>query len=53
MACLQWCPTSAIEAGKITQGRERYRHPDVTAEEMVAAAGHTEENGERDGNGAD
>jgi ferredoxin len=34
LACLHWCPTAAIEHGNKTKGRARYRHPDITVEEM-------------------
>jgi ferredoxin/flavodoxin len=35
MACLQWCPTEAIEYGKKTEGRRRYHHPEVSAEDIA------------------
>jgi len=35
MACLQWCPTEAIQYGKKTTGRKRYHHPDVSAEDIA------------------
>jgi ferredoxin len=35
MACLQWCPQEAIEFGKVTVGRRRYRHPDFTAKDFM------------------
>jgi ferredoxin len=28
-ACIQWCPEEAIQYGKQTIGRKRYRHPEV------------------------
>jgi len=34
MACVQWCPKQAIDAGKETIGRERYHHPDIHAQDM-------------------
>jgi ferredoxin len=34
LACLQWCPVSAIEYGKSTVGRKRYHHPDIGASEF-------------------
>jgi ferredoxin len=34
MACIQHCPTSAIQAGPKTEGRGRYRHPGVGLEEL-------------------
>ena len=35
MACLQWCPTEAIQWGKKTQRRKRYRNPDVTVQDII------------------
>ncbi|OQA89836.1 MAG: ferredoxin [Elusimicrobia bacterium ADurb.Bin231] len=29
MACLQWCPEEAIQFGKKTVSRKRYRHPET------------------------
>jgi Fe-S-cluster-containing hydrogenase component 2 len=34
-ACLQWCPQEAIEYGKRTRGRARYRHPDVKLQDLI------------------
>ena len=34
MACIQWCPVEAIQHGRKTVARKRYRHPNVTAEEL-------------------
>lgn len=34
-ACLQWCPQEAIQFGKNTVGRKRYRNPHVTLRDMV------------------
>lgn len=36
-ACLQWCPKEAIQAGKMTPGRKRYHHPDVTLKDVMRA----------------
>jgi len=36
MACIQWCPTEAIQAGGVTRERRRYHHPEVAARELVA-----------------
>ena len=33
-ACINWCPVSAIEIGKKTVGRERYHHPQVSADQL-------------------
>ncbi len=38
LACIQWCPQEAIQYGKRTSRYERYRHPEVTLPEMIAAA---------------
>lgn len=35
LACLHICPVRSIEFGSRTPGRERYRHPGVTAEELL------------------
>jgi ferredoxin/flavodoxin len=35
MACIQWCPTDAIQYGKKTATRGRYRNPTVTAKEII------------------
>lgn len=35
VACLQWCPCEAIEYGKKTIGRRRYRNPTIQAEDMI------------------
>ena len=42
MACLQWCPEEAIQFGRITVKRKRYRHPGVTAQDLIAQSGWTE-----------
>lgn len=34
-ACLNWCPVEAIQYGQRTVGRRRYRHPEVTGEELA------------------
>jgi len=36
MACLQWCPSGAIEFGKSTVGRKRYHHPACKPEDVEA-----------------
>ena len=36
-ACVQWCPQEAIQANKRTPRRERYRNPDVTLKDIIAA----------------
>ena len=35
-ACLQWCPEEAIQYGKNTSGKKRYRHPEIKLSEMLA-----------------
>ncbi len=35
MACIQWCPQKAIEYGKVTQKRKRYRHRDIILNDMM------------------
>ncbi len=39
MACLNWCPETAIEFGSKTAGRKRYHHPGVTPGDIASAAG--------------
>ena len=34
LSCLQYCPQAAINMGKITEKRERYPHPEVSAAEL-------------------
>jgi ferredoxin len=34
-SCIQWCPGEAIQYGKQTIGRKRYRHPDVRANILI------------------
>ena len=38
LACIQWCPQEAIQYGTKTPRYERYRHPEVTLSEIIAAA---------------
>jgi NAD-dependent dihydropyrimidine dehydrogenase PreA subunit len=35
LACLHWCPLEAIEFGKKTPGRKRYRHPEIQVSDIV------------------
>lgn len=35
LACLHACPTQAIEIGQKTQGKRRYRHPQITLKELL------------------
>lgn len=37
LACLQWCPQEAIQFGKKTPRYERYHHPEVRLQDMIAA----------------
>ncbi|HDQ04230.1 MAG TPA: 4Fe-4S ferredoxin [Deltaproteobacteria bacterium] len=34
-ACLQWCPQEAIQYGKNTNKKKRYRHPDISLKDML------------------
>ena len=38
LACLQWCPAEAIQFGKGSRKRARYRNPEVTIADMLACA---------------
>jgi ferredoxin len=38
LACMQWCPTEAIQYGNQTKGRKRYHHPEVTVTEIFREA---------------
>ncbi|HEY3450344.1 MAG TPA: EFR1 family ferrodoxin [Myxococcales bacterium] len=38
LACLQWCPTKALQYGKKTERYERYHHPEVRLADVVAMA---------------
>ena len=40
LACLQYCPQEAISLGKITQKREHYHNPNVTANDLVKPVTH-------------
>lgn len=35
LACLQWCPSEAVEITGHTEGKKRYHHPDVAVDDMV------------------
>lgn len=35
MACIQYCPNEAIEYGKKTIGRKRYKNPNISLKEMI------------------
>ena len=35
LACLQWCPTRAINYKNLTQKRGRYHHPNISIEDMM------------------
>lgn len=37
-ACFHWCPQEAVQSGKKTIKRKRYRHPEVNLESMIEAA---------------
>jgi len=34
-ACLHWCPAEAVQYGKNTLGRKRYRHPEAKLEDLI------------------
>lgn len=34
-ACLQWCPQEAIQYGKNTPGRKRYRNPEINLNDLI------------------
>ncbi len=38
LACIQWCPKTAIQYGKKTPKYERYHHPDVQLKDIIACA---------------
>jgi len=40
LACLQYCPQEAISISKITQKREHYHNPNVTADELAKGVIH-------------
>jgi ferredoxin len=35
VGCFQWCPQEAIQFGKNTKGRKRYRHPEVDLKDIL------------------
>jgi len=35
LGCLHICPTKAIDYGDVTKGRNRYRHKDIKAAELL------------------
>lgn len=37
-ACVHWCPSESVEYGKKTVGVARYRHPEVTLQDILAQA---------------
>lgn len=39
MGCLQWCPQEAIQYGKSTIGRKRYRYPTTAVKDIFAQKG--------------
>ncbi|MBN2399909.1 MAG: EFR1 family ferrodoxin [Candidatus Aminicenantes bacterium] len=36
LACIQWCPQESIQYGKKTPAYERYHHPEVQLNDMIA-----------------
>ena len=43
LGCLQYCPENAISIGKITDQREHYHNPNISAEELMKDIIHIEE----------
>ena len=43
LACIQWCPQEAIQFGKKTPRYERYHHPEVALQDMLAGPAPAEE----------
>jgi ferredoxin len=41
MACIQLCPQEAIQYGKQTKGKPRYRHPEIMIKDIIAQSGHS------------
>ncbi len=37
LACIQWCPVEAIQFGKGTKKKKRYRHPEIKITDLIAA----------------
>lgn len=35
LACIHWCPTGAVQNGKNTICRKRYKHPDISLADML------------------
>ena len=35
MACIQWCPTQAIEYSDKTRKRKRYHNPEIKISDMI------------------
>jgi len=38
LACIQWCPQKSIQYGKKTPAYERYHHPEVKVNDIIASA---------------
>ncbi len=36
LACLQWCPQEAVQFGRSTAKKRRYRHPEISLSDMLA-----------------
>jgi ferredoxin len=39
LACINWCPSQAIQYGKVTSDKERYTNPYVTIKNMINTVG--------------
>ena len=42
LSCLQYCPQQAISIGRITDRREHYHNPNVTAAELTESVIHVD-----------
>jgi MinD superfamily P-loop ATPase len=36
LACIQWCPQESIQFGKKTPAFQRYHHPEITLNDILA-----------------
>ncbi|MEW6332856.1 MAG: EFR1 family ferrodoxin [Thermodesulfobacteriota bacterium] len=45
LACIQWCPSEAIQFGKKTPRYDRYHHPEVTLSDVTTLRGGKEGTG--------
>ena len=40
LSCIQYCPAEALNVGKVTEKRERYHNPNVSAQDLCAELIH-------------